>query len=560
MMEELRENIIKAVKGAGFKLPEDFSLESPPDEKMGDLATNIAIIIGKNEGIDPIDVSKKILTKFGSDYIESADVAGQGFINFKLSKKYYQKVLSNILSSGGDYGKSDIGKEKRLLVEYVSANPTGPLHIGNARGGPIGEAISNIFSWLGYYVEREFYVNDVGAQIRKFGETLAYYYISKNDPSYHFPDGGYPGDFLKEISEQIQREKKDEIANLKDDKLIDFFIRHGLEITIRRIKEDLCDLGIVFDRFQYESDLINSGLSQKVIEDLKEKNALVDREGALWFCSKEYSDLSDRESVLVRSDSEKSLTYFASDIAYHKDKFDRKFDRLIDVWGANHHGHIERLKASLKSLGYDSDKLDIILYQNVRLKKDGEIKQMGKRLGNFINISDLLNEMKVSADVFKYTIISQSSQNIIDFDLDLAVEQSEKNPVYYLQYAYARICSILRNTDKNILQALEKIAEGKGRPDPKTLDLLKDKKELDLIKLLDKLPNILLKIGENFQIQSLPFFATETARAYHNFYTSCQVLSGDKNLTEARLLLVLATRNVLKITLSLMGVSTPERM
>ena len=560
MMEELRENIIKAVKSAGFKLPEDFSLESPPDEKMGDLATNIAIIIGKNEGVASRDVGKKILTKFGSDYIEGADVAGQGFINFKLSKKYYQKVLSNILSSGGDYGKSDIGKEKRVLVEYVSANPTGPLHIGNARGGPIGEAISNIFSWLGYYVEREFYVNDVGAQIRKFGETLAYHYISKNDPSYHFPEGGYPGDFLKEISEQIQREKKDEIVNLKDDELIVFFIRHGLEITIRRIKEDLKDLGIVFDRFQYESDLINSGLSQKVIEDLKEKNALVDREGALWFCSKEYSDLSDRESVLVRSDSEKSLTYFASDIAYHKDKFDRKFDRLIDVWGANHHGHIERLKASLKSLGYNSDKLDIILYQNVRLKKNGEIKQMGKRLGNFINISDLLNEMKVSADVFKYTIISQSSQNIIDFDLDLAVEQSEKNPVYYLQYAYARICSILRNTDKNILQSLEKIAEGKGRPDPKTLDLLKDKKELDLIKLLDKLPNILLKIGENFQIQSLPFFATETARAYHNFYASCQVLSDDKNLTEARLLLVLATRNVLKITLSLMGVSTPERM
>lgn len=559
-MEELKENIIKAIKGAGFKLPEDFSLESPPNEKMGDLATNVAIIIAKNEGVDPKDVSKKILGKFSSDFVESVDVAVQGFINFKLSKKYYQKVLSDILSSGGDYGKSDIGKEKRVLVEYVSANPTGPLHIGNARGGPIGETISNIFSWLGYYVEREFYVNDVGAQIRKFGETLAYYYISKNDPSYHFPEGGYPGDFLKEISEQIQREKKDEIANLKDEKLIDLFIRHGLEITIRRIKEDLSDLGIVFDRFQYESDLINSGLSQKVIEDLKEKNALVDREGALWFCSKEYSDLSDRESVLVRSDSEKSLTYFASDIAYHKDKFDRKFDRLIDIWGANHHGHIERLKASLKSLGYDSGKLDIILYQNVRLKKNGETKQMGKRLGNFINISDLLNEMKVSADVFKYTIISQSSQNIIDFDLDLAVEQSEKNPVYYLQYAYARICSILRNTDKNILQTLEKIAEGKGRPDPKTLDLLKDKKELDLIKLLDKLPNILLKIGENFQIQSLPFFATETARAYHNFYTSCKVLSSDKDLTEARLLLVLATRNVLKITLSLMDVSAPERM
>jgi len=443
------ELIKDAAVQAGYKVPDGFSLSSPPKEEMGDLATNIAIIIAKNEGEKTTKVGEEILKKIKSPFIKSIKLVNPGFINIRFSDKYYQNALCDILSQGNDYGKGDIGKNKSVLVEYVSANPTGPLHIGNARGGPIGEVISNILSWLGYRVEREFYVNDVGAQIKKFGETLAYYYIVKNDSDYHFPDGGYPGEFLNQVSEEIQKDNSKEIEKLRDEQLVEFFIHHGLMITIRRIKKDLENLGINFDRFQYESDLINSEKTQKIVEDLKNKNSTVEREGAVWFSSKDYSDLEDRDSVLVRSDVEGTLTYFASDIAYHKDKFDRDFNQLIDVWGANHHGHVDRLKAALRSLGYDHNRLKIILYQNVRLKKDGETKQMGKRLGNFINISDLIEKLKVPADVFKYMIISQSSQNIIDFDLDLALEQSEKNPVYYLQYAHARICSILRNTDKN---------------------------------------------------------------------------------------------------------------
>ena len=554
------ELIKDAAVQAGYKVPDGFSLSSPPKEEMGDLATNIAIIIAKNEGEKTTKVGEEILKKIKSPFIKSIKLVNPGFINIRFSDKYYQNALCDILSQGNDYGKGDIGKNKSVLVEYVSANPTGPLHIGNARGGPIGEVISNILSWLGYRVEREFYVNDVGAQIKKFGETLAYYYIVKNDSDYHFPDGGYPGEFLNQVSEEIQKDNSKEIEKLRDEQLVEFFIHHGLMITIRRIKKDLENLGINFDRFQYESDLINSEKTQKIVEDLKNKNSTVEREGAVWFSSKDYSDLEDRDSVLVRSDVEGTLTYFASDIAYHKDKFDRDFNQLIDVWGANHHGHVDRLKAALRSLGYDHNRLKIILYQNVRLKKDGETKQMGKRLGNFINISDLIEKLKVPADVFKYMIISQSSQNIIDFDLDLALEQSEKNPVYYLQYAHARICSILRNTDKKILAEVEKkIGNNRGFK-PSDFELLSDKKEMNLIVTLQKMPDVLKNISENFQLQSLPFYAHEVARNYSDFYVNCRVLSEDKKLTRARLLLSVATRNVLKISLSLMGMSSPEKM
>lgn len=559
-MNVLLEAIKKAVKLAGYSLPAGFVVEEPPDSKFGDLSTNVAFLISKNIGFPPTEVAKKIVENISIDEVDKIEIALAGFINFYFTDKYYHRVLSDILNCGGKYGQSNIGAKRKILVEYVSANPTGPLHIGNARGGPIGEVLSNIFCWLGYKVEREFYVNDVGTQIKKFGETLAYYYISKNDPDYHFPEDGYPGDFLKSVSEQVQKEKKDQISNLKDEKLVEFFIHHGLEITIRRIKEDLDNLGIVFDRFQYESDLINSGESHQVIEELKKKQAIIEREGAVWFSSSDYSDFDDRDSVLVRSDNEKSLTYFASDVAYHKSKLDRGFDRLVDIWGANHHGHINRLKASLKSLGYNQDKLDIILYQNVRLKKDGEVKQMGKRLGNYINISDLINRLKVPADVFKYMIIAQSSQNIIDFDLDLALEESEKNPVYYLQYAYARICSVIRNSDQKLIEKLEKIASGEGSIKSEELSSLTDKKEIKLIRVMQSLPNVLEKIEKDFQIQALPYFATELARAYHDFYSTCRILSEDKKLTESRLILTLAVRNVLKISLTLMDLTAPEKM
>jgi len=326
------------------------------------------------------------------------------------------------------------------------------------------------------------------------------------------------------------------------------------------MKEDIEALGVHFDQWVYESDLINNGKSQKVVDELKEKGKTKEKEGAVWFSSSEYSDFSDRESVLARSDAEKSLTYFATDIAYHQDKLQRGFDLLIDIWGANHHGHISRMKAAMAALGYDPEKLSIILYQNVRIKEGKEIKQMSKRLGNYITISELIGKMKVPADVFKFMIISQSHTSIIDFDLDLALEQSEKNPVYYLQYAYARICSILRKVQAETLVEVEKIARGEASADLADLEILQDKKELRLLKTISLLPEKLKSIAEDFQIQALPHFATEIAAAYHDFYTTCKVLSDDKELTRARLLLVLAARNTLKISLALMGISAPEKM
>lgn len=559
-MTNFRDLIIKATVEAGFETPEIFALESPPKEEMGDLATNIAIIIAKNNGDNPIKVAEKIITKLSNDDIDNIKIAGGGFVNIYFKKEYYYKILLGILKLGNEYGKNEKGKNKKVLVEYISANPTGPLHIGNARGGPIGEVISNVFSWLGYKVEREFYVNDSGSQIEKFGRTLAYYFLIKKDPNFHFPEDGYPGDFLKQLSEEIQRENIDQIDKLKDGELVNFFIRHGLDLAIRRIKNDLDLLDIRFDRFVYESDFLSSGASKKVVDQLQNSGKTSEKEGAVWFSSPESPEFSDRECVLLRSDAEKTPTYFATDIAYHKDKFDRGHQLLIDIWGPNHHGHIARLKAAMQSLDYDSEKIDILLYQNVKLKQNGEVKQMGKRLGNFINIADLVGEMGVPPDVFKYMVISQNMSSIIDFDLDLALEQSEKNPVFYLQYAYARVCSILRNTDKELLNKVKKIIDGEGDDILGSLSFLKDKKELMLIKALEKLPNILQKIEGDFQIQALPSLATDIAKAYHNFYTSCKVLSEDKELTESRLLLVLATRNVLKITLALMDISAPEKM
>jgi len=558
-MEELKSCFKESIEKSGYKFPKDFKFDLPPNEKFGDFSTNVAMLIGKESSLDIKSVAENIIKNLNSDLIKEAVFVSPGFINLKVKNDFYYNQLKVILQAGSEYGKTDFGSGKKVLVEFISANPTGPLHIGNARGGPIGEVLSNVLEWLGYQVDKEFYVNDTGNQIKKFANTLAYYYIVKNDPKFHFPEDGYPGEFLKEISEEIQSEYSSELSELHDDELWEFFARVGLEKTIRRIKEDIDSLGINFDRFFYESDLLNSGKSLEVVENLRKNNHTASREGALWFISNDL-DPNDRETVLLRSDIDKTPTYFASDIAYHKDKFDRGYKLLINVWGANHHGHISRMKSVLKALKYDEKQLSIILYQNVKLKKDGQTVQMGKRLGNFVNISDLINKLKVPADVFKYMIISQSPSSIIDFDLDLALEQSEKNPVYYLQYAYARICSVLRRVDSTLLAEVEKIANGEGRIALSDLEKLTDKKELLLIKAIGGFPESLEKVRTNFQIQALPHFATEVARAYHNFYSSCQILTDDKELERSRLLLILATRNVLKISLTLMGISAPEKM
>ncbi|TSC94979.1 MAG: arginyl-tRNA synthetase [Candidatus Berkelbacteria bacterium Athens1014_28] len=559
MSINIREKLVEAVKKSGFEIPAEFDLLQPENEKFGDFSTNVAMLISAKENKSAKEIAEKIVKNISAKEIEKVEVAGTGFINFYLSKKHYLSGLSEILSAGVDFGKSNIGKDKKAIVEFISANPTGPLHIGNARGGPIGDVIANVLSWQGFQVEKEFYVNDSGNQINHFGETLLWWYLKKKEGNLPFPENGYSGDFCKNSSEEIQKEQKTEIIKLSDGKLTEFFVRFGLEKTIRKIKEDIELLGINFDRFVYESDFLSSGKSLEIVESLKKGDHTAQREGALWFIADEL-DPNDRESVLLRSDNDKTPTYFANDIAYHKDKFDRGADLLVDIWGANHHGHITRMKSALSALGFNAEKLKILLYQTVRLKTAGKVSQMGKRLGNFVNISDLILKMKVPVDVFKFMIISQNPNSILDFDLELAKEKSEKNPVYYLQYAYARICSVLRKADINLVSELEKIAEGKGRVEVSEVENLAEKSEINLIKALLEFPEVINKIASDFQIQSLPHFATLVAREFHNFYANCEILTSDKKLMRSRLLLILATRNVLKITLTLMGISAPEKM
>ena len=548
MIEELRIEIIKAVEKIGEIAPADFDLLEPENVEFGHLSTNIALLIAGRKKENPKNLAEKIIENLDKKYIEKIEIKAPGFINLFLNDLALNKIVSDVLKADGDYGRSKIGDGKKVLLEFVSANPTGPLHIGNARGGPIGQTLNNIFNWLGYKSETEFYVNDTGGQIKKFGATLAYWYISKNDPSYNFPEGGYPGEFLKEISEKIAEEFKSEISELKDYELEEFFIRNGLDLLIRRIKNDLDLLGIKFDQFVYESDFTSSGKTQQVVDKLVADEKTETREGAVWLKTVEKDD---EDSVLVKSDADKTLTYFASDIAYHKDKFDRGFDKFVDIWGANHHGHISRLKSALRDLGYDDEKLDIILYQIVRLRQGGVSKQMGKRLGNFVNLETLVNELKVPGDVFKYTILSYSANSTIDFDLDLALTESEKNPVFYVKYAHARIWSILKKAEKDLVKEAE---NGEIKID------FKNDKEKYLALELAKLPELLISISQNYQTQSLPNYCQNLARKFHDFYASCRVISKDKKETGQKLALVIATRNVLKIALTLMSIDAPEKM
>jgi arginyl-tRNA synthetase len=552
MKELAKKFIIDATKKAGYAIPQNFSVDAPPNLEMGDCATNIAMIIAGRDKKNPREVAEKIIENISKETeIAKVEIAGPGFINIFLADKIYEEEFKKILLERESYGKGS-KKKTKVLVEYVSANPTGPLHVGNARGGPIGESIANLHDFLGYDVRREFYVNDVGLQIERFGKSLYYWYAKKSDPRIEFPEGGYPAPYIEEISENIQKEEGGELEKLKDEsELIDLFIREGLLRTIKSIREDCELIGIKFDNWSYESDLINSNKSDQIIKTLTEKGYATSKEGALWFKNPEDPEFQDKESVLVKSDG-KTVTYFTNDIAYYMDKFSRGHELLIDILGANHSGHIPRFRAAMRAIGVPDEKIKILLYQYIRLKKAGEAISMGKRLGNFVTLRQII-ESGIEPDAFKYFILSQNPNTPFDFDLELAADTSEKNPVFYIKYAHARICSILSKAG----MAGE---ESKIEAESVDFNLLKNEKEISLYKEIVKFPELLTEVSDNFQLQALPHFAHKIAGLFHDFYSSCQVLSEDKKLTSARLSLVLATKYVLANTLSICGIEAPEKM
>ncbi len=508
-----------------FDLPK-IKVEKPEEKTHGDYATNVALTIGKQVGKNPMEAARNLksqISNLESNLFEKIETAEPGFINFFLSKEYLQKELKEILGKGEEFGKLDIGRNKKVQVEFISANPTGPLTVGNARGGPFGDTLANVFKKAGFRVEKAYYINDYGMQILALGHS-----ILKNN------EAKYKGKYIDELAERI-KEKDVCKAGQKVAKII-------IDEMIKKTTERM---GIKYDEWFSENSLHRSSEVDKALKILKKKRLLYEKEGAVWFRSSKYDDKRDR--VVVKTDGWK--TYLAGDIAYHRYKFEKKkFDKVIDIWGADHYGDIPGLMAGVEALGHKG-KLEIILHQFITLFKRGEKKKMSKRKGIYVAMDELLRE--VGLDVMRFFFLQKSVDTHLRFDLDLAKEQSEKNPVYYVQYAHARICSILRKL---------KVKNEKLKITVKNLKLLNHQSELNLIKQLIGFPEVIEDTARDYQIQRLPQYATELAASFHQFYRDCKVLLDDKRLCKARLALILATKNILKNTSDLMGISAPEKM
>ncbi|HHV30797.1 MAG TPA: arginine--tRNA ligase [Clostridiales bacterium] len=531
------------------EIPE-FSIEVPADHAHGDWATNAAMVSARTFHSAPRKIAET-LTKhlvLEGTYFDRFEIAGPGFLNFFLSRRFYGDILKDILSSGADYGRSDYGQKKKIMVEFVSANPTGPMHMGNARGGALGDCLAAVLDMAGYDVWREFYVNDAGNQIEKFGGSLEarYLQIYKGEDAVEFPEDGYHGDDIKERAAEFAKEFGDRYVNedsaVRQKALVDF----ALPKNIQKMKDDLKKYRIEYDEWFLESRLHNDGELDECIQILKDKGLTYEKDGALWYKATSFG--AEKDEVLVRQNG--NPTYFAADIAYHRNKFRRGFDTCIDVWGADHHGHVARMKGAMNAIGLDGDKLDVVLIQLVRLVKAGEVVRMSKRTGKAIQLADLLDEVPVDAARFLFNMREANSQ--MDFDLDLAVQEDAQNPVYYVQYAHARICSILKAL------AAEGIAPRACTDEE--LALLTQPEEIELIRHLSSFTGEIITAAKDYDPARITRYVITLATLFHKFYNACRVKGEDEHLTAARLALCEATSTVICNVLSMFKISAPETM
>lgn len=527
-----------------------FVVEIPADTSHGDFATNAAMVCARTFRCAPRKVAEAIcqnLVLEGSG-IERVEIAGPGFINFFLSQGWFSEVVHSVLAQGDAYGRTSFGSGEKVQVEFVSANPTGPMHMGNARGGAIGDCLAAALDWAGYEVTREFYVNDAGNQIEKFGRSLEarYLQIYQGEDAVEFPEDGYHGDDIKARAQ--------EFADLHGNRLVQAdgpdrrreLIGYALPKNIEKLRQDLESYRIAYDVWFLESTLHNGAIDQ-AIQRLSDRGMTYEKEGALWYKATENG--GEKDEVLVRANG--FPTYFAADIAYHYNKFAvRGFDRVINVWGADHHGHVARLKGAMDAIGLDGSKLDIVLMQLVRLMKDGKPYKMSKRTGKAISLTDLIEEVPVDAARFYFNMREPNST--FDFDLDLAIEQSAQNPVYYVQYAHARICSILR-----------KLAEEGVSPRACTadeLDAMDGPFETELIRCLARFPQEIVETARSYDPAKLTKYAVEAATLFHKFYDKCRIRGEAEPLMQARLNLCLAVRTVLRNVLAILKITVPESM
>jgi arginyl-tRNA synthetase len=510
----------------------------------GEYASSVAMRLARAAGMPPLAIAQRLVRFLPeATAIARAEVAAPGFINFILATDFLQRQVDAIVDAGEDYGRVDAGKGQRIQVEFVSANPTGFLTAASGRAGALGDALANLLDFAGYNVEREYYINDAGNQMVAFyGSVMARYRQAFGQPG-EIPQNGYHGQAIVTIAEEIKGEHGDRFLTMPEDEALRQVGRIGVEKVVKAIREDLEALGVVYDRWYSEQAMLDSGLVDQLISALRERGHVAEREGAVWFTSTELGD--ERDHVLIRSNG--TSTYLASDIAYHYDKLVvRALDQVIDIWGADHHGHVAGLKAAVGAFGGDPAKLDILLHQMVTIKRGNEIVRMSKRSGDYVALRDVIDE--VGRDACRYFFLSRSANVTIDFDIELAKQESDENPVYYIQYSHARIASILRR------------AEGMD-PREGDVSLLTDEAEIALIRKMMQFPEVVETAAEASEPHQLPYYARELAGVFSQFYESCRVLNAeDRPRSLARLKLVLAAKTVLANCLRLMGMSAPERM
>lgn len=526
------------------------TLEPPRDKRFGDLATNMAFTLSKKAGKNPRQIAQEVerrLGELGDRRLAKVETAGPGFLNFTLAPSFWQQGVLEILDQGEAYGHTDLGKGRKVQVEFVSANPTGPLHIGHGRGAALGDSLARILRFMGHDVTTEYYLNDAGRQMRLLGASVLARYLELLGRDAAFPEDGYKGDYIRDVARNLRDRDGDRVAGLPEQEALDVAREYAMERILAGIRQDLLDFRVVHQVWFSESSLIRDGAVERTLERLRTDGLAYEQDGALWFASTRHGD--DKDRVLRKSDG--SLTYLASDIAYHADKFGRGFDLVVDIWGADHHGYVGRMKAAAQALGRDPENLQCILVQLVNLLRAGEQIAMSTRAGEFETLADVCAE--VGPDAARFIFLSRKSDSHLDFDLELVKRQTMDNPVYYVQYAHARIHSLLAKAGEAGVVPV--------RPTPEILALLDGEADLDLLKALDLFGDVLVSAAATLSPHHLSHYLLDLAGKLHRYYTTHPVLAaGSPELVQARLALCRAVAQVLRNGLGLLGVQAPEKM
>ncbi|MCG7410721.1 arginine--tRNA ligase [Paenibacillus sp. ACRRX] len=543
----IEESILKSGIVTRDELPA-FVIEVPKDKTHGDLATNVAMQLTRIAKRNPRQIAEAIIENLdkASASIQSAEIAGPGFINFRVDKSYLYGVVGEVAAQGADYGRSNSGEGQKVQMEFVSANPTGSLHLGHARGAAVGDALCNVLDFAGYEVTREYYINDAGNQVMNLAYSIEARYKQALGQDAEMPEDGYHGEDIKGFAQELVAQEGERLLQLSDDERIKFFRTYGLNKELDKIKRDLGRFNVQFNSWFSETSLYENGEVIKALEALKEGGKVFEEEGATWLRTTDFGD--DKDRVLVKNDG--SYTYLTPDVAYHRDKYARGYDRMINIWGADHHGYIPRMKAAMEALGNDSNKLVVLIAQMVSLFQGGEKVKMSKRTGKAVTMEDLMDE--VGVDAIRYFFTMRSMDSHLDFDMDLAVSTSNENPVFYVQYAHARACSIFRQAEEQqvVVKPLSEV----------NLTALTTEHEFALLRKMGELPDEVDVAAREYAPHRLIRYVYELASLFHSYYKAERVITEDAEQTQARLALLGAVRTVLANVLRLVGVSAPDRM